>query len=375
MSRALIVFGILLPVALVSVVICCLYKPVPTSPLESSFIVTQEGDVYRAYEGLHGDLKFYGSNSSQVIEKAIAATQLGGQISLRTGIYGPFIINKSVSIIGEGVYAVPPKVPIDPDDMPTSVGGTVIEVTQNGLNGITLRGTLTVTLKNLVIQFSCNQTGHGVYCDVKQNQTGLTYSSLDNIIVYGHDAGHYAFYLVNFLHLSGRMLFSFGGPAMYLASDSWLVKYGNAVFDEVYSRVESGLKVDRNIFEFLGTDPSWQLNLIEFRRLQVMDRSLASSTCYSLHMDNCSWINVENTDIEAPTDGRCIRLDNSRYVNVYVHLIFWGEIIHHNTLACGYYGSGWLDHAGYPMTSDGEGDFIHNLTMVGDGRVDGFLQK
>jgi hypothetical protein len=70
--------------------------------------------------------------------------------------------------------------------------------------------------------------------------------------------------------------------------------------------------------------------------------------------------------------GRMIRLDNCNFINVYAQLIYGGSIIHNNTLSCGYYGSGFLDHGSFPMTSNGQGDFIHNLNVVGDGEFAGF---
>lgn len=89
-------------------------------------------------------------------------------------------------------------------------------------------------------------------------------------------------------------------------------------------------------------------------------------------MQNASWITVNAPDFEDPTDHRVIRLDSCNYVNMYVQLIYGGEIIHDNTVCCGYYGAGWLDHGSYPMMSNGQGDFIRNLSVVGDGEVSGF---
>jgi hypothetical protein len=338
----------------------------------ASYLISWEGNIVKAYNGSTGKADYWGSNSSQIIEEAIASTPEGGLVFLRNGVYGPFTVNRSVSIVGEGIFTEPQNLPLDPDDILSVAGGTVIEVTAPDTNGITLVGTLTVSIKNLVVRFSGNGTGNGIYNDPGFGNSGLLYSTLENIVVLDHDADHYAFYLVNFLHITGKMLFSFGGPALYFASLSHTIKYGDAVFEEVLARTKPSLQVSKNIVELVGTDTQFQLNLIEFTRLDLMDRSSDLSTSYSLHMDNSAWITIHAADFEYPNDGRLIRLDNCNYVNIYTQLIYGGSIIHNNTLCCGYYGSGWLDHGQYPMTSNGQGDFIHNLSVAGEGEFTGF---
>jgi hypothetical protein len=338
----------------------------------ASYVICWEGNTAKAYNGSTGKADYEGSNSSRVIEMAVVSTPRGGLVFLKAGVYGPFTVNKSVYIVGEGIFADPQNLPFDPDDILSDAGGTVIQVTTSDTNGITLVGTLTVSIKNLVIRFSGNGTGSGIYSDPGFGNSGLLYSTLENIIVLGHDADHYAFYLVNFLHITGKMLFSFGGPALYFASLSNTIKYGDAVFEEVLARTAPSLQISRNIVELVGTDWQFQLNLIEFRRLDIMDRSSDLSTSFSLHMDNSAWITIHAADFEYPNDGRMIRLDNCNFINIYTQLIYGGSIIHNNTLSCGYCGSGWLDHGSFPMTSNGQGDFIHNLNVVGDGEFAGF---
>lgn len=338
----------------------------------ASYVICWEGNTAKAYNGSTGKADYEGSNSSRVIEMAVASTPRGGLVFLKAGVYGPFTVNKSVCIVGEGIFADPRNLPLDPDDILSDAGGTVIQVTTSDTNGITLVGTLTVSIKNFVIKFLGNGTGSGIYSDPGFGNSGLLYSTLENIIVLGHDADHYAFYLVNFLHITGKMLFSFGGPALYFASLSNTIKYGDAVFEEVLARTAPSLQISRNIVELVGTDWQFQLNLIEFRRLDIMDRSSDLSTSFSLHMNNSAWITIHAADFEYPNDGRMIRLDNCNFINIYTQLIYGGSIIHNNTLSCGYYGSGWLDHGSFPMTSNGQGDFIHNLNIVGDGEFAGF---
>lgn len=326
----------------------------------------------KAYNGMSGSADYSGSNSSQIIEQAIANTPEGGLVFLKNGVYGPFNVNKSVNIAGEGIYAKPQDLPHDPDDVLADAGGTVIEVTAPNTNGINLIGTLTVSIRNLVVRFSGNGTGNGIYSNPGVGLSGMLYSSLEDIIVLGHDADHYGFYLVNFLHITGKMLFSFGGPAFYMASLGTVITYGDAEFEELFARTSQSLEIHKNIVDLVGTNAMHMLNLIEFKRLDVMDRSQPTSTCYSLHMQNASWITVNAPDFEDPTDHRVIRLDSCNYVNMYVQLIYGGEIIHDNTVCCGYYGAGWLDHGSYPMMSNGQGDFIRNLSVVGDGEMSGF---
>lgn len=338
----------------------------------ASYVICWEGNTAKAYNGSTGKADYEGSNSSRVIEMAVASTPRGGLVFLKAGVYEPFTVSKSVSIVGEGIFADPQNLPLDPDDILSDAGGTVIQVTTSETNGISLVGTLTVSIKNFVIRFLGNGTGSGVYSDPGFGNSGLLYSTLENIIVLGHDADHYAFYLVNFLHITGKMLFSFGGPALYFASLSNTIKYGDAVFEEVLARTAPSLQISRNIVELVGTDWQFQLNLIEFRRLDIMDRSSDLSTSFSLHMDNSAWITIHAADFEYPNDGRMIRLDNCNFINIYTQLIYGGSIIHNNTLSCGYYGSGWLDHGSFPMTSNGQGDFIHNLNVIGNGEFTGF---
>lgn len=338
----------------------------------ASYVICWEGNTAKAYNGSTGKADYEGGNSSRVIEMAVASTPKGGLVFLKTGVYGPFTVNKSIYIVGEGIFADPQNLPFDPDDILSDAGGTVIQVTTSDTNGITLVGTLTVSIRNLVIRFSGNGTGSGIYSDPGFGNSGLLYSTLENIIVLGHDANHYAFHLVNFLHITGKMLFSFGGPALYFASLSNTIKYGDAVFEEVLARTAPSLQISRNIVELVGTDWQFQLNLIEFRRLDIMDRSSDLSTCFSLHMNNSAWITIHAADFEFANDGRMIRLDNCNFINIYTQLIYGGSIIHNNTLSCGYYGSGWLDHGSFPMISNGRGDFIHNLNIVGDGEFAGF---
>jgi hypothetical protein len=342
------------------------------SRFEASYLISWENNTVKAYNGSTGKADFSGDNSSQIIERAIDSTPSGGLVFLKNGVYGPFTVNKSISIVGEGIFTEPQSLPLDPDGILSAAGGTVIEVTSPDTNGITLVGTLTVSIKNLVVKFSGNGTGNGICNDPGFGNSGLLYSTLENIVVLGHDADHYGFYLVNFLHITGKMLFSFGGPALYFASLSNTIKYGDAVFEEVLARTAPSLQISKNIVELVGTDWQFQLNLIEFRRLDIMDRSSDLSTSFSLHMNNSAWITIHAADFEYANDGRMILLDNCNFINIYTQLIYGGSIIHNNTLSCGYYGSGWLDHGSFPMTSNGQGDFIHNLNVVGDGEFAGF---
>jgi hypothetical protein len=342
------------------------------SRFEASYLISWENNTVKAYNGSTGKPDFSGDNSSQIIERAIDSTPSGGLVFLKNGVYGPFTVNKSISVVGEGIFTEPASLPLDPDDILSAAGGTVIEVTSPDTNGLTLIGTLSVSIKNLVVKFSGNGTGNGIYSDPGFGNSGLLYSTLENIVVLGHDADHYGFYLVNFLHITGKMLFSFGGPALYFASLSNTIKYGDAVFEEILARTAPNLQISKNIVELVGTDWQFQLNLIEFRRLDIMDRSSDLSTSASLHMNNSAWITIHAADFEFANDGRMIRLDNCNFINIYTQLIYGGSIIHNNTLSCGYYGSGWLDHGSFPMTSNGQGDFVHNLNVVGDGEFTGF---
>jgi len=342
------------------------------SHFEASYLICWENNTVKAYNGSTGKVDFSGNNSSQIIERAINSAPSGGLIFLKNGIYSQFTVDKSINILGEGIFTEPASLPLDPDDILSDAGGTVIEVTTPDTNGITLMGTLTVSIKNLVIRFSGNGTGNGIYSDPGFGNSGLLYSTLENIVVLGHDAEHYGFYLVNFLHITAKMLFSFGGPAFYFASLSNTIKYGDAVFEEMLARTAPNLQISKNIVELVGTNWQYQLNLIEFRRLDIMDRSSERSTSVSLHMNNSAWITIHAADFEFANDGKMIFLENCNFVNIYTQLIYGGSIVHNNTLSCGYFGSGWLDHGSFPMTSNGQDDFVHNLDVVGDGEFTGF---
>jgi hypothetical protein len=79
----------------------------------ASYVICWEGNTAKAYNGSTGKADYEGSNSSRVIEMAVASTPKGGLVFLKAGVYGPFTVNKSVCVVGEGIFADPQNLAFD----------------------------------------------------------------------------------------------------------------------------------------------------------------------------------------------------------------------------------------------------------------------
>lgn len=332
------------------------------------WVETGNGANTYYYRSLQSGTKYNGT-----IGDCIRVASDGQTILVKTGTYPPFVLCKNCSIIGESAIAYPEPAPYDPDDMPIDVDGTVIQVT-GADNGITLEGCLSgIEIENIAIRFSSTGSGHGVYSAPGKDNVGLLYSTLNNIIVFGHDADHYAFYLENFMHVIGNMLLSFGGPAFHFGCNSTNIKYGNSHFTEPYARVNRSIYITKNIVEFIGTPEETWVNLMICNRLQITDWTTTNSH-WDLFINKAQWITLNQLDLETSTGHNLIGIDSSRYVNILPHLVYAGTISFSNTVRCGFSGNGYIDHSDYSMMTTGTADYVDNIEVVGSGLYSGFAK-
>lgn len=101
-----------------------------------------------------------------------------------------------------------------------------------------------VHLRDMVLRFddaiAFQNTGHGIYAvptalyNTKPDN-GPAACRWDNVVVFGHDGNHYAFYLVNFNYPTMSHLRGYGGGGIYYeCSTDYYTNYGNAVIINPY---------------------------------------------------------------------------------------------------------------------------------------------
>jgi len=319
-------------------------------------IVEADGAGWYRYT-TNGQSKYSSTNASKVFEFAIGNSSAGDSIFIKTGTYGPIYLNKDVSLIGEGISTTPAVYPLDPDDMITGMTGVVISITTASTNAITIAGTRgNIRIENIGIHFSGSGTGIGVYSPAAHDQSGLMYCTLRNIVVWGHDASHYAFYLVNFQHCEFTLLYSFGGPAFHFATNSSTLCYGISNIGLIYARVPvtiSGMTL--NVINMVGGANS-SFAGARINRLHVMDRRIESTgaSLYMRYADDCD---IREADIEDTYPKTLINLVDSNHINIYSGIMFGGAVKHTGTAFCGYWG-GYIRSYLSNITTDSGTDFI-----------------
>jgi hypothetical protein len=257
---------------------------------ENDYTLSQLNTYTCAQRGNDSTLEYYNTNASEVEQYAVNKTLNGGLIFFRNGTYLPLILNKSVSLVGEGVYAQTPARPLDPDDTPTSLSGVVISVTTPNTNGITITTTCSgITIENIGIVFSGAGTGHGIYSNAGYDIDGLMYSTLKTIMVKGHDVDHYAIYAINPQHTDFLNVFSWGGLAYKLEANG-TKNYGNGKIIEMYGR--GTLSNTKPLVTFVGT--AGLFNLMSIDRLQT----IGGGTGFHLELINTGKCTFRDTDIE-----------------------------------------------------------------------------
>jgi hypothetical protein len=209
----------------------------------------------RAY-GHAVSVKHYGAmgdgvhDDTSAIQAAIDATPAFDNLHIPTGVYkltAALVCNNDINIVGDGVTelfddftkswaTVPGRAPW--------LVGTVLLQTAAGANGIEMRGTTrNVSLHGIGIKFddsiAFNNTGHGIYAKTDQAITGgfeggVVNATWENIVIFGHDGNHYAFYLYNFFMGHCSHLRSYGGGGWSIEGDAaGGAAYGNSILTDL----------------------------------------------------------------------------------------------------------------------------------------------
>lgn len=151
-------------------------------------------------------------------------------------------LQKYQCVEGVNIASLPPPTGSDdiPDQPPTELYGSVF--VSAGTNDMFSFETNSYgsQLKNVGVKYTGATSGTGVKAD-SNGERGIVFGSLDNIMVLGHDASHYAFDLKNCIHTELSRLTSFGGPILRMKNDSvrspTSVNYGNFEGKMIYGYV------------------------------------------------------------------------------------------------------------------------------------------
>jgi hypothetical protein len=250
-----------------------------------------QGDygIYNVMAKKYGAKGDGSTDDTAAIQAAINACPTGGTVYLPLPpvyylITAPLIITKSLSFRGIGVFtAIAPLSVVPyfatPDEPPYLYGSVIVQATA-ATDAIQITGTaLTVNMSDFGIRFADAirhvNTGHGINYTPSTlyesyHDQGLQNSTWRNVMVFGHDGNHYAFYLVNPLLCAFRDIFSWGGGLFYAYGDSALSNNGNIVgsnwFGFLYCNgTANGIMLDaREVNSNFG-----QLNLVALTRPQV----------------------------------------------------------------------------------------------------------
>jgi len=342
----------------------------------ASYTIWEEGGTYYAKNGSYSEVEYSGNNASTVINQALSH---GGKVLVKWDNYqltGSLVVSVSGTVFeGEGVEVTFPSLPLDYDDIPTAISGTVFNVTVADKHAIVINGNLTgIEIKNLGIKFTGSGRGRGISLEPPAQEVGMLYSSIENVIVWNHNETYYSFFFENVLQCRFTDLWSFGGPAFHFKSNSNNKKFGCDMFERLSARTDSTLNLTKNISEFLGTDFTHEYGLSVIKGLKIMDRALSSSG-YALFMEYFHYNEIIALNIEDPVSNKSIFIKDCCYNNIEPVLVFGGQINHtgaqghHNS----YVGSGRIDYGPHGMVTTCPDDFIeHSLDLVGSGSFSGW---
>lgn len=190
------------------------------------------------------------------LQAAHDATPVGGTLQLHGGIYdinAAFNVTKNITIRGKGISEVWGNVTLSGGTQYPGVApwiqGTVIRQNTAATNVISCTATgIKMDLYKLGLSFGSSiafsNTGHGVYVVPPVSGTGLdnglTTSRWDDVLVFGHDGNHYAFYTVNNNYGQFKHLRSYGGGGWYQECNSQTSAFGNGTIEGTYFAVISG---------------------------------------------------------------------------------------------------------------------------------------
>lgn len=234
-----------------------------------------------------GGLGVVGTDDRSAVQAAIDAAAEGSSVVIpgQTLIHGALTINKHLTLAGPSVHEnttdiISSSYGSGPSLSPYLYGSVLIQ-TLAAANGINMTGTgKNVHLRNLGIRFApaimFRDTGHGVYAVPTAlfgpggHENGLFNPRWDNVVVFGHDGNHYAYYVLNSNLGTFSHLRSHGGGVLHLESDSHGAGFGNAVFVHPYGRMFCGGSANGYTLKCRDIDPlQASLNLIDFYRPQV----------------------------------------------------------------------------------------------------------
>lgn len=304
-----------------------------TSP-ESSVTYTiwhdAQSDDYYAKNGITDDT-YHDGNFTQLFKMALDdLPSEGGVIHLKTGVYkGWIIIDRDGMILeGEGVYGdVPTGIPDNPP--PTSLKGTVLQVTTPEKDGIHIKGQrYSVQIKDLGIWFTRPNTGNGITDDMDQNYH-LTYCTFSGIMILDHDKSHYAIQMSNFLHLTFNEIRAWGGPFINLYCNKEGFQAGNSNFYNVYGYIKYDLSPVRLVEGpypiFVHKNDSLSIlwvNFLHFYRVQInCPASQSDPEYYTVTLWDCRYSTFEGFDLEG-MDGNKLQMGSCEGLS-FINALMW----------------------------------------------------
>ncbi|MCA1570071.1 MAG: hypothetical protein LC798_07065 [Chloroflexi bacterium] len=228
-----------------------------------------------------------GTDDTTAIQAAFNAVGQGGTVfhpSRESIITAPIVTEGSVSILGGGIAEnttgiVASSFGSGPSIAPylrgavwtqVTAGANIVEIPDTGAN---------VHIRDIGLKFGpaimFANTGHGVYASPVAtyapggHENGLFNPRWDNVVVFGHDGNHYAYWIDNSNLGTFSHLRSHGGGILHLDSDSVVAGYGNAVYVAPYGRMFCGGTADGYHLACQETGAGQRsINLIDFIRPQ-----------------------------------------------------------------------------------------------------------
>jgi hypothetical protein len=274
----------------------------------TGFIIFPDQSYYLARNGLTGrvtiDTNF--TNLFDFCQDNLPVQ--GGTIHLKTGYFeGHILIDRDgVTLEGETVYE---DIPLEiPDNSPTVLYGSVIKVTQAGVDGIHISGQrYGIVIRDLGIWFNVSSTGNGITTDMGQTYT-VTHATIQNVKILNHDKSHYAIQLSNFLHCKVEQVMAWGGSLMNLYGNMPNFQSGNSFFQSVYGYIKydfGTINYNNGPYPiFIHRNDSQNsnfINLMEFTRVQINNPNHQSDddTYYTCTLWGLRYSTFRNLDLES----------------------------------------------------------------------------
>lgn len=207
-------------------------------------------NIYPEDYGAVGDGTTDDTTSIQAAINAAVTAQ--GSVMLRAVTYkitAALSITGACSILGVGAHPLNGSAAseIEAVNMPRIspyLKGSVILQSTAATNAITITATgRGVSLRNFGIRFAdaikFANTGHGVIYQATVTTStfrdqGLSSALWENVLVYGHDGNHYAFWLTNPICWTANHLQGWGGGGMCVEQNSNLTYFGNGAVTHSY---------------------------------------------------------------------------------------------------------------------------------------------